>query len=88
MVTLEELRKAAPEDMACNAAYLASSLAVTIRLALENEMGGAGSEQKVSAAANSLNLLHELLTVVIDGTEVLERRCKAGVFRRTEQPNP
>lgn len=85
MVTLEELRKAAPEDMACNAAYLASSLAVTIRLALENEMGGAGSEQKVSAAASSLGLLHEPLTVVVDGTEVLERKCKAGVYREAAQ---
>ena len=70
-------------DAQCvNFAYAATSLVTTARLALENDAGGIGSENKVSAAAVVLEMVEAMMMVVIDGAERFERAAGKGIHAR------
>lgn len=59
-------------------AYAAASLVTTARFALENDAGGIGSENRVSAAAVVLEMAEAMMMVVIDGAEGFERAAGKG----------
>ena len=67
-------------DTKClNFAYAATSLVTTARLALGNDAGGIGSENKVSAATVVLEMVEAMMMVVIDGAEGFERAAGKGI---------
>lgn len=74
-----------PEEWAGACSYLVGSLVRTAQLALENTGSGACTdEERVSAAASTLEIAHTLLGIVIDGAEGLQTETRRGVYRRDE----
>ncbi|RYH08888.1 hypothetical protein [Tropicimonas sp. IMCC6043] len=80
MITLEQLRTADTRDIADELAYAIAALINTARMSLENESGGAGSEQRVADAAATLEIALALTSACIDGCDMLQRDAKRGVW--------
>ena len=74
-----------PEEWAGSCSYLVNSLVRTAQLALEYSGSGACTdEERISAAASTLEIAQALLGIVIDGTEALQAKAGAGLYRRDE----
>lgn len=72
-------RTDAPEAWSQHVAYTVSSLIRTARLALENETSGlCRDDQKFHAVADTLEIAEALNSIVIDGTETLQRGLEPG----------
>lgn len=70
-----------PKDWAANCIYMADAMIRTAQLSLENTGSGVCTdEQRVSSAANTLEVALAMLAVAIDGTETLEREVGAGMW--------
>ena len=77
MITAAMFEHLDPKQHANSFAYTISALALTARLALENETSGTAAEQvKVAAVATTLEVIEVLASVVIDGSEHLETRLR------------
>lgn len=85
MITVEELRKHDPRDLAHNLALTSWALVRTARLALENENATALEKNPVSIC---LQVAEELLGVLDEATDFLHRETKRGIWaEKPSQPS-
>ena len=77
MITLADLRTAAPADLADALSYTVFALIRTCRIALENDTSGEANREADVAAV--LELTEAIASIVIDGTEALSREARRGV---------
>lgn len=73
-----------PAQWAYDLSYTVSALIETARLALDNETDAKGGHniEGRAAVSNTLEVAYALQAVVIDGSEVMSRELKTGLFRR------
>lgn len=85
MITVEDLRKADPRDMANNLAMTSWALVRTARLALESEQATPLEKNPVSIC---LQVAEELLGVLEEATDFLHRETKRGIWAKNpSQPS-
>lgn len=74
-----------PEDWAEALAHTARSMIRTARLALENcDSGFCTEEAKAHAVADTLEMAEALLSVTVDGAELMSRKLKCGAWGLSE----
>jgi len=77
-ITIKDIQKGDPREIADDAGYAAFHLVQTVRLACENENTVFPAGAIEGSIAGTLMLAEELLSIVIDGTELLQRDAKRG----------
>lgn len=74
-----------PAHWAEQLAYYVEAMIVTARLALDNETsGGMIASARLDAVERTLAAAGALMAVVTEGTELLSRRQKAGIWRKEQ----
>lgn len=73
MIKADIFKDLEPSEHVTAFAYVAQSLTLTARLALENDGSGVSAVVRCGQVANTLELVEAMLAVVIDGGELLER---------------
>ena len=75
-----------PTKHAASFAYAAQSMIIATRLALENDASGADPVVKCSVAANTLEMVEAMLSLIIDGTDTLDAMHRKEAAEARDQP--